>query len=265
MNLEITTKEKMEIRRYVTNAIYSNQMNLLLHPDDTYEQLLYQEGKPFVIADEKALKELLESSKCIYTAMYRSTFLNLNAPVETKKVDRKGLLKEYKRTKQISCFFSTTQAPYFLDYYLKTKQEPVLLEIKRDPNLPFLDMQCIFGKDYAKPEEMEILLPPFSQVASIKALPPDPQYPNHPHYALFLQKATLPKRNMCVLNEIGTNMERAYPIVLPIMQKLEQRGLITPAEYQVYREWKKDIRSFMQGTFYHIEAFIQSLHDKKRH
>lgn len=113
MNLEITTKEKMEIRRYVTNAIYSNQMNLLLHPDDTYEQLLYQEGKPFVIADEKALKELLESSKCIYTAMYRSTFLNLNAPVETKKVDRKGLLKEYKRTKQISCFFLLRKPPIF--------------------------------------------------------------------------------------------------------------------------------------------------------
>jgi|GEM_PF-1771869 len=169
---EITEEESLAVRFYMGDpqAVSSgpwrgggdayNTINALLHPGFANELDKAREGRAFGLEDPRQLKDYLRLIMLIFSAMekYRRAH-GSRAAGKTCRIDRLSSLKRFEAENGvISGFFSTCRYG-FLPRYARQKAGIVLLEVTRDPQVPYLDFSELFAQLYAKPEEAELLIP----------------------------------------------------------------------------------------------------------
>ena len=133
-----------------------NTINALLHKGIQNEIDLFKENRNVEIYDSEHLKSIIEIILDIYNAMMKNK--QSNEYLTTYKIDRNSTIENLKKNYIIEGFFSTCKYGY-LEEYAHIKKDVILLEIRRNIDVPALDFEEIFKDKYSKSNESEILIP----------------------------------------------------------------------------------------------------------
>ncbi len=232
-----------------------NTINALLHEGIVNELDKIKENKPIEIYSQMHLKQIATVILTIDHAMNKCSFEN--SPCVMYRVDRLSEADAMLKEKRIEGFYSTCKYGY-LEEYAKTKQNLVLMEIRRDKDVPILDFEELFQSSYAKKEEAEILLPYDSEVKKIQFAectddekkqyldmngnPPCKKVIVH----LGKRKEMIQKRELVELDELAgfENAER----ISRILKRLTQVHALSKEDEQFYLNWKKKLKQFLMQS-----------------
>ncbi len=142
-----------------------NTINALLHKGIQNEIDLFKENRIVEIYDSEHLKSYIELILDIYQAMTKSK--QKDEYLTTYKIDRYSTIENLKNNRIIEGFFSTCKYGY-LEEYAHIKKDVILLEIRRNKDVPTLDFEEIFKERYSKSNEAEILIPFNTIIESIE-------------------------------------------------------------------------------------------------
>lgn len=231
-----------------------NTINALLNHGIQNELDKLREGRVLEIYDRAHLLQYLQVIAAIDRAM-RCTQASAVQTV-TWRVDRLSAVHALMVQGETEGFYSTCKRG-FLPEYAHTKADVALLEIVRSPEVPCLDFELLFGSDYAKPEEAEILLPFGAVVRRTEELPLTPaeqhQYtdlhgqPPKGKYRLYLDAPHITdvhENPEALRNAIAS--EDVVRRVQHCLALLRDTRVLPPDELSFYCEWKDCIRRFFQ-------------------
>ncbi|MDE5768820.1 MAG: hypothetical protein K2H82_05485, partial [Oscillospiraceae bacterium] len=131
-------------------------LNSLFFDGIRTERARIAEGKflnPEIVADRERLKNLLRDLLSVFRKSCNLEWLTVC------RVERFQDFQAMQQAGRTISFTSTSQSG-FLDAY-RDRAGIALLHMEIPPRTPCISMQEFFGDAYAKPEESEILLPPF--------------------------------------------------------------------------------------------------------
>ncbi len=230
-----------------------NTINALLHEGIINELDKIKENKPVEIYNQVHLQQIVSIIQTIDQAMSKCSFEN--SPCVTYRVDRMSEADAMLKEKRIEGFYSTCKYGY-LEEYAKTKQNLVLMEIRRDKDVPILDFEELFQSSYAKKEEAEILLPYDCVVKSICLVEcsehEKKQYldmngkPPCAKAIVNLGKRieTMKNEEVILMSEL-VNDENADRISR-ILKQLTENHSISNQDEQFYLDWKKKLKKALK-------------------
>ena len=231
-----------------------NTINALLHEGIVNELDKIADGKPIEVLNQKHLKQMIILIQTIDDAMKKVK--NSKSPLVTYRVDRISEIESIKERKRIEGFYSTCKAG-FLSEYAKTKQNVVLMEIEREPDVPFLDFEELFQNRYAKKEEAEILLPFDCEVKQLRQLKCSAEEKeryrdlngNVPcgKYALLIGKRKEDSQTEKKSLEELVKEDNAQKIN-QLLQKLTKGKALNEEEKQFYVNWKKELKNTLENA-----------------
>ncbi len=230
-----------------------NTINALLHQGIRNELDKLREGRVLEIYDRAHLIQYLQVIEAIDRAM-DCTKADAVQTV-TWRVDRLSAVRTWATQSETEGFYSTCKRG-FLPSYAHSKADVALMEIVRAPEVPCLDFELLFGPQYAKPEEAEILLPFGAVVQKIEELPL-----SDAEQATFTDQNGQPPRGKfrlyigapqftshaddALLADIAS--EDAIRQVQQCLASLRSTGTLAPDALQFYCQWKANIRSYFDG------------------
>lgn len=139
-------------------------LNALLIPDIHNEySRIEKEGKQLNPVFANQAEETIRLYCRVFSLMcrYREDEKKSGEEVRAKRIERNSSLALLKGGNTIS-FFSASKAGYQKEF--AKKDGIILLEIHVPPDVPYLDLENVLGKEYLAAEEREILLPPFVSI-----------------------------------------------------------------------------------------------------
>lgn len=247
---EITEKEKQALYQYTMGNAYVT-INALLYSGLQNELAKKSEGKIIFLEDEQTLQNYFEIIMLMYSAMYKKFKSEpFRKTIRTKRVDRMSTFKEYSNERVISSNLSTTKRDFLMEY-AKTKNSPVLLELELLPDVLYADMGEILGTSYAKVDEAEVLIAPFTQIVEVYSLPSL----EIPKYELILRKSSLSEIDSVELEMIRKEIFENFADCKSIMDKICLFQL-TSMEIQRYCIWKRNIIKYIKGKCKEIELHL---------
>ncbi|MBQ9084012.1 MAG: hypothetical protein IJY28_11060 [Clostridia bacterium] len=231
-----------------------NTINALLHRGIRNEQDKLREGRVLEIYDRAHLLQYLQIIEAIDRAMDCTDVAAVQTV--TWRVDRLSAVRAWTDRSETEGFYSTCKRG-FLPAYAHSKADVALMEIVRAPEVPCLDFERLFGPQYAKPEEAEILLPFGAVVQQMEELPL-----SEAERATFTDRNGNPPRGkfrLCIgvpqakpaadptalLAEIAS--ERAVQQARQCLILLRDTGTLPPDALNFYCRWKDAIRSYFDG------------------
>ncbi len=231
-----------------------NTINALLNHGIRNELDKLREGRVIEIYDRAHLVQYLNVIAAIDRAMRCAD----SPSVQTVawRVDRLSAVHTLTAQGKTEGFYSTCKRG-FLPTYARTKVDVALLEIVRAPEVPCLDFETLFGVDYAKPEEAEILLPFGAVVRQAEELPLTPEergrftdlhgQPPKGKYRLYLempQTGAVCASPDALWHEITA--ESTVQQVRHCLALLRDTGALPSVELAFYCGWKDKIRCYFQ-------------------
>lgn len=231
-----------------------NTINALLNHGIRNELDKLREGRVIEIYDRAHLVQYLR----VIAAIDRSMRCTQASAVQTVtwRVDRLSAVRSLTEQGETEGFYSTCKRG-FLPAYAHTKADVALLEIARAPEVPCLDFETLFGTDYAKPEEAEILLPFGAVVQQAEALSLSPEelerftdlhgQPPRGKYRLYLGMPQTeavcesPDTLWCKITS-----ENAVRRVRHCLALLRDTSTLPPEDLEFYCHWKDNIRRYFQ-------------------
>ncbi|MDE6730485.1 MAG: hypothetical protein K2J71_06890 [Oscillospiraceae bacterium] len=216
-------------------------LNSLFFDGIRTEQARIAEGKflnPEIVADRERLKHLLRNLLSAFRKSCNPDWLTVC------RVERFQDFQAMQQAGRTISFTSTSQGG-FLDAYWD-RAGIALLHIEIPPRTPCIDMQEFFGDAYAKPEESEILLPPFlnlhfeniSFTDSEKQILDSEQ--NLPVCVYLLRTGDFAIPENSENPESPKNQEISLNFdISEIYQKLNRQEILTSEEITNYTNWKK--------------------------
>lgn len=232
-----------------------NTINALLHEDIVNEQDKIADGKPIEVLNQNHVKQMIDLIQTIDQAMEKTT--HSNCPLITYRVDRMSEIEAIEKRKRIEGFYSTCKYG-FLKEYANTKQNVVLMEIEREPDVPFLDFEELFQKEYAKKEEAELLLPFDCEVKHLRKLTCTDEendlyrdlHGNVPcgKYRLLVgRRCTLQHReNRYSIDELTA--EDTVSRIRHFLQEMTKGHAVDEIEKQFYENWKMKLKHFIENA-----------------
>ncbi|MDE6088803.1 MAG: hypothetical protein K2G25_10540 [Oscillospiraceae bacterium] len=212
-------------------------LNSLFFDGIRTEQARIAEGKflnPEIVADRERLKNLLRDLLSVFRKSCNPQWLTVY------RVERFQDFQAMQQAGRTISFTSTSQNG-FLDAY-RDRAGIALLHIEIPPRTPCIPMQDFFGNAYAKPEESEILLPPFLNLHFEKISLTDSEKQildseqNPPVCACLVRTEDFSILEFSENHKINGNYD-----VSEIYRKLNRREILTPAEILYYTNWKKEL------------------------
>ncbi len=231
-----------------------NTINALLNHGIRNELDKLREGRTIEIYDRAHLVQYLN----VIAAIDRAMRCTDSPSVQTVawRVDRLSAVRMLTEQGKTEGFYSTCKRGFLPDY-AHTKADVALLEIVRAPEVPCLDFELLFGADYAKPEEAEILLPFGAVVRQAEELPLTPvereQFtdlhgqPPKGKYRLYLgmsQAEAVYESPDALWHEITA--EDTVQQVKHCLTLLRNTGALPSVELTFYCGWKDKIRRYFQ-------------------
>ncbi len=272
MKQDITKEQLTAIRFYmgdpkiVKNGPYRggskayNTINALLHEGTQDEEEKIRDGKPIELFDADHLKSYLELILDIRWAMeiYKDQhYGDQNTSLVTYRIDRISAAERFRKEPRIYGYFSTCKWG-FLPEYAHTKSDIVLLEVHRDPDVPYLDFSELFREFYAKPEEAEILLPYGAVISQLEEMEISE---NEKSY--YDRNGNLPKgkwrihvssekkkkadRNIAEAGYRFITEEQHVKRVSKCMECLSAKEKLSAADSAFYCEWKRQLLCYATG------------------
>jgi hypothetical protein len=231
-----------------------NTINALLNRGIQNELDKLHEGRTIEIYDRAHLVQYLNIIAAIDRAM-RCTD-SPSVQTVTWRVDRYSAVRTLAEQGETEGFYSTCKRG-FLPEYAHTKADVALIEIVRAPEVPCLDFELLFGSDYAKPEEAEILLPFGAVVQKTEDLPLSPAeleqftdlhgQPPKGKYRLHL--GATPCETVCASPDTlwrKITSEDTVQQVRHCLALLRDTGTLPSEELAYYCSWKDNIRRYFQ-------------------
>lgn len=170
------------------------------------------------------------------------------------RVERAANFSQMQRRGQTISCFSTCQDRY-LEHLASQKEGLLLLEVKAECGVPFVDYQEILGHDYLYFDEKEVLFPPFVPVTlTSKVLDTDKQYPHGRNdkeaAGLYEVSLTAPKWEKDTDDEtaLTARLERDKGTAAQVLRTIRnQRSLegIPQDELKLYIDWKTDFQKLV--------------------
>jgi hypothetical protein len=290
--MQITSKEIEGIKFYLGDNEVANNgtyrggnkayvtINALLNPGTKNEQAKIKEGKKVQIFDTQHLISYITLILDMYSAMYKYMKLKgLCKSYISYKVERTYFVEEL--ICEVKCIFGnfSTCKNGFLPQYAHDKENITLLEIVRDENLPYLDFADLLGENYSKPEEAEILIPPYSSIDKIEErslteeelLEYTDRSGNPPKgkKRIYIKKGNYDEISEKELQELFGNItnEDVVKFIMKIIEKLSAKDTLSNEEIERYSNWKQSFRKYVRGRFRQIENEIEetsSVHSEER-
>ncbi len=239
-----------------------NTINALLHPGTGNEKDKVREGRVIELENSSHLKSYIELILDIYRAMekYRKSH---GAAVEggwcAYRIDRASSLIRFEQNHHMVAGFFSTCKWGFLPAYARSKANIVLLEVQRDETVPFLDFSELFGEDYAKPEEAEILLPfgivlqemePLAmteqEMQTLRDMNGNPPRGKWRIRLTLGQMPEIPKEELAELYAEVTKEDNVTRIK-ECMEKMSAGKSLTLDEEQFYCTWKIQLHQYIGG------------------
>ena len=269
----ITQEEELAVRFYmgdpaaVRSGIWRggpaayNTINALLHPGSSNERDKAAEGRHFGIEDKAMLEEYMQLIVCVFSAMvkYRNAVQDTSGGGQliSWRIDRASSLESFAADGGLIAGFFSTCRSGLLPQYARAKKRPVLLQVVRQPAVPFLDFSELLQDLYAKPEEAEVLLP-FGSV--IEDMQPQPlteedadrfrDMDGHApagRWRLTVDCGTYPVLPAEVSRRLRDRvLSRAQQAGL-VMARLEEGFPLSGQEEAFYKEWKKELLTYVSG------------------
>ena len=155
--------------RQSTDPFYGNKhayrtLNALLIPGiDNEFSRIEKEGKQLKTIFAEQLEETIRLYCRIFSLMClcRNDGKEKKEEIVVKRIERNDSLALLKDGHTIS-FFSASKAGYQKEF--AQKDGIILLEVHIIPDVPYLDLEKVLGKEYLAIDEREILLPPFVSI-----------------------------------------------------------------------------------------------------
>ncbi len=274
MNNNITNEEINAIMFYlgdkkiVEQLIYRggpkayNTINALLNLGTRNEEDRAKENKIVEIYDAEHLKSYIFLIINIFKASlkYRNSMEYDKSKSTSYRIDRLSSFKTFITNKdhRIEGFFSTCRNG-LLPQYANSKQDIVLLEVVRDPSVPYLDFQDLLDNYYSKPEEAEILIPFGTKIANYYEVALSEE-----EIELYKDKnGAAPKHKYVVeltqgeYEEIFSELEEYYynyltnedrlSHIINSMRLIFGGKELSACERDIYLEWKEIFNSFINS------------------
>lgn len=234
-----------------------NTINALLYTGIRNELDKIREGKRIEILDPEHLDSYISLILHICSAMKKYVEKGGNSGLCTYRVDRDSAVAAMGKKGYIEGFYSTCKWG-FLKEYAATKENVVLMEIRREASLPYLDFQGLFKNAYAKPEEAEILLPPWARVKSMDEIPLTQE-----EKADYLDRNGVPplrKVRICLgtpdrsawqeaaADRLNITARESVGRVAACLESLNRGELPGEEELEFYCQWKKALHNYIKWS-----------------
>jgi hypothetical protein len=239
-----------------------NTINALLHPGADNEKDKAREGRVIELENSGHLKSYLQLIVDIYIAMVKYRQMHPSEADSgrcTYRIDRASSLIRFEQDHhRIAGFFSTCKRG-FIPEYAHAKENIVLLEVLREASVPFLDFEELFGDQYAKPEEAELLLPSGMLIRQMEAIPLTEEekaiytdingHPPIEKWRLYLTMGQIPSLSEQLMNEVYSDItaEDTVEKIKVCMDKLSSGKTLSLEEDQYYYTWKMQIQQYIGG------------------
>lgn len=213
-----------------------NVLNSLFYFGIATEQARANEGKflnPAIVSDMERLEQLLNALLSVFRKSQNTE------PMQTYRVERFSDYQIMKQEGKTISFTSTSK-----NYFLKDYQDRTGITLMRfviPVGTPCIDMQKFF-RQYAKPAEAEVLLPPdlYLQFAEIPVSESESHIldANHnpPVVSCIATVRSMQKHKMPKFQKLPENSEKTAQNILSLLNHHKEISLL---EFKQYSEWKQ--------------------------
>jgi len=230
-----------------------NTINALLHKGIQNEIDLFKENRNVEIYDSEHLKSYIDLILDIYYAMTKSK--QNNEYLTTYKIDRISTIENLRKNYMIEGFFSTCKYGY-LEEYAHIKKEVILLELRRNKDIPILDFEEIFKDKYSKSNEAEILIPFDTIIDSIEEVELTEfeknkytDMENKAPVGKYILKLSKPNLDYDTYNRINYNIlvsEETVNRIKKCLNEIKNTYSLNDEDLEFYCNFKEQLHSYIR-------------------
>lgn len=238
-------------------------MNTFLFPGCANERARFlMEHRTVNLTAINHMSELLLVYKQLYQAMCKQTSPAVTRTYHTCRKDRINTLI-YLKAGTFPSFCSTSTSANISPAYRK-KAGLLLLELLVPNTVPHLNFQKVFGAANTKPDEQEILFPPFltARLQERRLTPKEAAFrdcngePPKAKYLIRLAEPTnRPLRPVTTDRILDPNRLNT---VKQVLNTFQQGQTPTPEQETTYVQWKDDLQVYLAAQFQNLRGVFQT-------